>query len=257
MSFLGLFPSRVVHVKVMQNPSPTDNKTLLAQYTIRQQNYDFPFVEPASLMYSDAIKKEVKRHFSWISGLFLEIKIWRADDVAQSPKTERFIGRAMAFSLSLLAAAVTGIALYFFVVELQKTLTPPTTAPGENDLNPGVQAVLFGNVATAGATAAAVYGIRALKFSEPFETTLGWLAAQLGPVVLALVFNVALILGWFGWDTAAIKAGLAPFALIISVLAAAATTAVSTLRWTAIEEIQRQAPGTRKIADWFYRRTPV
>jgi hypothetical protein len=255
MSFLGLFRRRVVHVEVQKNPSAAqpDEKELLARYTIASEAHLYPFDKPKSLVYSNAIKKDVKKHFSWLSGVFLVIKIWREDGVDESPRGERMIARITALIIFLAAVGATVFALYCFSLALQQTLT----ISGEDDFNPGVQAVLLGNVSVAAATAAAVIGVRALRFSEPFETSLGWLTAHLGPVVLVLLFNLALIAGWFGWDTAAIKAMLAPVALVLSVLAAAATAAFSTLQWTAIEEIQRKYRGSRRLADWLYRRKAV
>jgi hypothetical protein len=257
MSFLSLFPRRVVHVRVHENPFPAGgDETRLALYTIRNHPHGLPF-KPRSFRYSDAIKKDVRGHLSWISGLFVVVKIWRADGVTESPKPERYIGRTIALLIFLLTVAVTAVSLFFLWVELQNVLMPTTTRLEEDDLSPAVLAVLNGNVATAGATAAAIIGIRALKFSEPFETTTGWVACHLGPVVLALILNLALLQGWFGWDTAAIKAVIAPWALIASIAATAVTAGFSTLRWTAIEEIQRQKPVAREVADWLLRQKVV
>ncbi|MFW0771084.1 hypothetical protein ACLRGH_13790 [Arthrobacter koreensis] len=152
---------------------------------------------------------------------------------------------------------VTAISLGFLWIELQNMLSPTPVHFEDNDLSPAVLAILNGNVATAGATAAAIIGVRVLKFSEPFETTVGWVACHLGPVVIALTLNLALIQGWFGWDTAPIKAMIAPWAFIISLAATGVTAGLSTLRWTAIEEIQRQKPAAREVVDWLLRRKAV
>ncbi|MGO4806442.1 hypothetical protein AB4089_15075 [Arthrobacter sp. 2MCAF15] len=259
MSFLGLFRRRVVHVEVQENPSADQPgaKKFLARYTVRKEAHTFPFDQPKSLFYSNAIKKDVKRHFSWLSGLFLLIKIWREDGVDESPPGERRWARGSAIFLFIATVLGTAVALFLFSQALQQTLSPALKVVGEDDFNPAVQAVLLGNVCIGGATAAGVIGVRALRFSEPFETSVGWLAVHLGPVMLSMLFNLALMAGWFGWDTAAVKAMLAPVGLVFSVLAAAATAAFSTLRWTAIEEIQRKEPGIRWLADWLYRRKVI
>lgn len=257
ISFLSLIPTRVVHVRVHENPFPAGGEeTPLALYRIRNQPHGLPF-KPRSFFYSDAINKDVRSHFSRISWPFLVVKVWRADDVTESPKVERYISRAVALLLFVAAVAGTAVALFFQWIELQNVLTPTTTLGEEGDLSPAVLAVLYGNVAIAGATAAGVIGIRVLKFSEPFETTKGWTASHLGPVVVALILNLALINGWFSWDTAAIKAMLAPLGLLASIAAATITASLSTLRWTAIEEIQRQKPLAREVADWLHRRKVV
>jgi hypothetical protein len=209
------------------------------------------------LLYSIAIKMEVKQHFSRLSGLFLVIKIWREDGVHESPRAERRWARGSAIAVFIATVVGTAVAIFLFYLALQQTLSPALKVVGDDDFSPAVQAVLLGNVCVGGATAAGVSGVRAFRFSEPFETSVGWLAVHLGPVMLSMFFNLALIAGWFGWDTAAVKAMLAPVGLFFSVLAAAATAAFSTLRWTAIEEIQRKEPGIRWLADWLYRRKVV
>lgn len=263
MSFLGLFKRRVVHVEVQKNQAAAQpgEKELLARYTIANQPIVFPFDTPKPLLYSRAIRKNIKERFSWPSRMFLVIKIWREDGVDESPSGERILTRILASIMFVLTAIIALGALHFFKLALQETLSAPSasTVPfsDEDDFNPGVQAVLFGNVSVASATAAAIILVRVLRFSEPFETSLGWLSAHLGPAVLAILFNLALIAGWFGWETAAIKAMLAPWALVVSIIGAVLTAVFSTLRWTAIEEIQRKEWRSRWVADLLYRRKAV
>lgn len=257
MSFLSPFHRPVVHVRVHENPFPAGgDKTRLALYRVSNRHYGLPF-KPAPFRYSSAIKKDVRSHLSWLTALFVVIKIWRVDGVTEGPRIERHIARPLALLVLLLTMCITAISLGFLWIELQNISSPVPIQYEENGLSPAVLAVLNGNVATAGATATAIIGVRVLRFSEPFETTAGWVACHLGPVVVALVINLALIRGWFGWDTAAIKAMIAPWALIISLTATGITAGLSTLRWTAIEEIQRQKPLAREVADWVLRRKVV
>lgn len=257
MSFLSLFHRPVVHVRVHENPFPAGgDETRLALYEIRNRPYGLPF-KPVPFRYSDAIKKDVRSHLPWLTALFVVIKVWRVDGVTESPKRERYVAQPLALFVLLVTMFITAISLGFLWIELQNVLSPTPVHYEEDDLSPAVLAVLNGNVATAGATAAAIIGVRVLKFSEPFETTAGWVASHLGPVVIALALNLALIQGWFGWDTLPIKAMIAPWALIVSLTATAITAGLSTLRWTAIEEIQRQKPVAREVADWLLRRKAV
>lgn len=251
MGFLGWFRRKVVHVHVVQNPGAVDQRNHLARYTVNGQLEEFPFAGPRPLAYSSKIKKDVRRHFSALTKWSVVIKVWRQDEVKQSHKCERWIGWLMAALVVIGGGFITVLALADLVFQLQMT---SLDSRGQSET--AIDIVLLGNIAVGAATTAGIYLTRALRFSEPFETSFGWVAKNLGPLVVVLAFNCALLYGMVpSWETPEVKALLAAAGLIGSVTAAFFTALLSTLRWTAIEELQRQSLRARHIVDWLEKRS--
>lgn len=252
MSFLGWFRRKVVHVQVVQNHAVIDQRNHLARYTVNGHLEELPFAGPKPLGYSSEIKKHVRGHFSPLKKWFVVIKVWRQDEVKQSHKRERWIGWVMASSVVMGGGIITVLALSNLVLQLQMSSVDDSGTQSET----AIQVVLLGNIAVSAATAAGIYLIRALRFSEPFDTSFGWVAKNLGPVVVVLAFNGALLYGFVpNWETPELKALLTAAGLIGSVTAAFFAAVLSTLRWTAIEELQRKSLRARHIADWLEKRT--